>query len=150
MRVVLCQMKNGLPACLAWSMKPLLLFDQHFVERLHVVFGVAALLPHLVIRAHILERLQRTFVDDALLSDLAPARLHRRIVDVGRIGMHQVARAVFVDPVLRIIEPVRIGHRVEVIEVTEEFVEAVHRRQIFVHVAEMVLAELPGRVTHAT
>ena len=124
------------------------LLDQHFVEGLHVVFGVAALLPHLVIRGHILERLERAFVDDALLADLAPARHHRRIVGIGRVGMHQVARAVFVDPVLRIVEPVRIGHRVEVVEVTEEFVEAVHRRQIFVQVAEMVLAELAGGVAH--
>ena len=62
--------------------------------------------------------------------------------------MHKIARAVFVDPVLRIVEPVRIGHRIEVIEVTEEFVEAVQRRQIFVQVAEMVLAELAGGVTH--
>ena len=35
---------------------------------------------------------------------------------------------------------------VEVIEVAEELVEAVHRRQEFVAIAEMVLAELSGRV----
>src|ERR1700733_1387053 len=38
---------------------------------------------------------------------------------------------------LRVIEPIRIRHRVEVIEVAEEFVEAVHGRQVFVQVAEM-------------
>ena len=124
------------------------LLDENLVEGLHVVFGVAALLPHLVIGAHVLERLQRPFIDDALLADLAPARHHRRIVGVGGVGMHQIARAVFVDPVLRIVEPVRIGHRVEVIEVAEEFIEAVHRRQILVLVAEMVLAELPGCIAH--
>ena len=82
--------------------EPLRVLNQNFVEGLHVVFGVAALLPHLVIRAHVLERLQRTFVDDALLADLAPARHHGRIVSIGRLGMNQVARAVFVDPVLRV------------------------------------------------
>ena len=35
---------------------------------------------------------------------------------------------------------------IEVIKIAEEFVEAVHGRQEFVAVAEMVLAELPGRV----
>jgi hypothetical protein len=60
--------------------------------------------------------------------------------------MHQVARAVFVDPILRIVEPVRIRHRVEMIEVAEKLIEAVHGRQILVQVAEMVFAELPGGV----
>jgi hypothetical protein len=35
---------------------------------------------------------------------------------------------------------------VQVVEVAEELVEAVNRRQEFVAVAEMVLAELSGRV----
>ncbi len=35
---------------------------------------------------------------------------------------------------------------VEVVQVAEELVEAVHGRQELVEVAEMVLAELPGRV----
>ena len=61
--------------------------------------------------------------------------------------MHQVARAGFVNPVLGIIEPVRVRHRVEVVQVTEEFVEAVNRRQVLVQIAEVVLAELAGGVT---
>ena len=93
----------------------LALLDQYFVKRFHVVFGVAAFLPILVIRRHILERLQRTFIDDALFADLAPARHHGCIVGIGRVRMHQVARAIFVDPVLRIIKPIRIGHGIEVI-----------------------------------
>ena len=60
--------------------------------------------------------------------------------------MDQIARAVFVDPVLRVVEPVRIGHRVEVIEVAEELVEAVHGRQVLVQIAQVVLAELSGGV----
>ena len=39
-------------------------------------------------------------------------------------------------------------HRVEVIEVAEELVEAVHGRQELVEVAEVVLAELTGGVAH--
>ena len=35
---------------------------------------------------------------------------------------------------------------IEVIEVAEELVEAMHGGQEFVAVAEMVLAELPGRI----
>ena len=41
-----------------------------------------------------------------------------------------------------------IFHRVEVIEIAEEFVEAVHRRQELVEVAQVVLAELAGGVAH--
>src|SRR5688572_2600790 len=41
-----------------------------------------------------------------------------------------------------------IFHRIQVIEVAEELVEAVDRGQIFVAVPEMVLTELTGRVAH--
>ena len=54
-----------------------LAFDQHVVEGLHVVLGLAALLPVLPAR-HVRERRQRAFVDDLLLADLAPARHHGR------------------------------------------------------------------------
>ena len=40
----------------------------------------------------------------------------------------------------------RLLLRVQVVEVAEELVEAVHRRQVLVQVAEVVLAELPRRV----
>ena len=43
----------------------------------------------------------------------------------------------------------RVFHRVEVIEVAEELVEAVHRRQKLVLVAKVVLAELAGGVAHS-
>src|SRR6185437_16770619 len=48
--------------------------DKHFVEGFHVVLSVSALLPMLMIRAHILERLEWPFVDNSLLADFAPAR----------------------------------------------------------------------------
>ena len=54
-----------------------------------------------------------------------------------------------VQQVLRIVGMRRVFHRVEVIEVAEEFVEAVHGRQELVLVAEVVLAELAGGVAHA-
>ena len=47
---------------------------------------------------------------------------------------------------LRVVRVLRLFLGVEVIEIAEELVEAVHRRQEFVAVAEMVLAELPGHV----
>ena len=49
---------------------------------------------------------------------------------------------------LRIVRVARVFHRVEVIEVAEELIEAVHGRQELVEVAEMVLAELAGGVAH--
>jgi hypothetical protein len=46
--------------------------------------------------------------------------------------MDQVARPGFVDPVVWVIEPVRIGHGIEVVQVPEKFIEPMHRRKIFV------------------
>ena len=42
----------------------------------------------------------------------------------------------------------RVLHGVEVVQVAEELIEAMDRRQELVEVAQVVLAELPGGVTH--
>jgi hypothetical protein len=83
---------------------------------------------------------------DPLLADLAPARLHGRVVDVGREAVDHVARTDGRLEVLRIVGMARVLHRVEVIEVSVKFVEAVHGRQELVQVAEVVLAKLAGGV----
>ena len=49
--------------------------------------------------------------------------------------------------VLRIVGQFGFFLGVQVIEVAEEFVEAVHGRKVFVAIAQMVLAELTGSVT---
>src|SRR5262249_45612438 len=49
--------------------------------------------------------------------------------------------------VLRIVGILRLLFGVQVIEVAEEFVEAVRRRQELVAIAEVILAELPGGVS---
>src|SRR6476659_9016603 len=74
----------------------------------------------------------------------ASSRIYRRVVDVGRDRAHHVARTDLRPQVLRVVGMAGIFHRVEVIEIAEELVEAVHRRQELVLVAEMVLAELAG------
>ena len=48
--------------------------------------------------------------------------------------------------VLRIVRVLGLLFGVEMVEVAEEFVEAVQRRQVLILVAEMVLAELAGLV----
>ena len=50
---------------------------------------------------------------------------------------------------LRVVGVRGVFHRVEVIEVAEELVEAVDGRQELIEVAEVVLAELAGGVAHA-
>ena len=85
---------------------------------------------------------------DLLLADLAPARVDRGVVGGGRHRADHVARTDLGPQVLRIVRMAGVFHRVEVIEIAEELVEAVHRRQELVLVAEMVLAELAGGVTH--
>ncbi len=85
---------------------------------------------------------------DLLLADLAPARLLGRVVRVGRPGVDHVARADLVLERRRVVGMARVLHRVQVIEVAEELVEAVHRGQELVQVAQVVLAELAGGVAH--
>ena len=60
--------------------------------------------------------------------------------------MEHVARADLVLELWRVGGVRRVLHRVEVVEVAEELVEAVDGRQVLVAVAEVVLAELPGGV----
>ena len=64
-------------------------------------------------------------------------------------ALHHAARAELRPErrVLWIVRMFRLVLGIQVIEVAEELVEAVHGRQEFVAVAEMVLAELPGCIT---
>ena len=101
----------------------------------------------LVHRLHALAR-ERAGVLDGLLADAAEARILGRIVPVARLALQHAARAELGAElgVLRIVGVLRLLLGVEVVEVAEELVEAVDRRQELVAVAEMVLAELAGRV----
>ena len=73
----------------------------------------------------------------SVVSSLSVARL--RITPRGPIICFE-CRIARIEPVLRIL------FRIQVIQVAEEFVEAMDGGQIFVAIAEMVLAELPGCV----
>ena len=92
--------------------------------------------------------IERAGVLDPLLADLAPARLFGGIVAIRGPGMDHVARADHVLQRLRIVPMRRVLHRVQMVEVAEELIEPVHGRQEFVEIAEMVLAELAGGVSH--
>ena len=85
---------------------------------------------------------------DLLFADLAPARHHRLVIRIGGPAMDHVARADGVLQGLRVVPMRRVLHRVEVVQVAEKFVEAVHGRQKPVQIAEVVLAELAGRISH--
>ena len=100
------------------------------VDRLHALLG------------------ERAGVLDGLLADLAEARIDRRVVAVGRLAPEHAARPELgeVGRILRIVRQLRLFLGVEVVEVAEELVEAVDRRQRLVAVADVVLAELAGGV----
>ena len=86
----------------------------------------------------VVDRLHALRVERAGVLDLAVG---------GRL--EHAARRVRLDEcrvVLRIVGPLRLLLGIEVVEVAEEFVEAVLGRQVFVAVAEMVLAELAGGI----
>ena len=128
MRVGLSQQKNGLPSFLALSMNFNGEVADFVVHRLHPL-GI-----------------ERAGVLDLLLADLAPARHLRRVVLIGCPGMNHVARADDVQQLLRVVGMRRVFHRVQVIQVAEELIEAVNGGQELVAVAEVVLAELAGGV----
>ena len=86
----------------------------------------------------VVDRLHPLAVQRAGVLDLAVGR--RLEHAARRIGLDEIG------VVLRPVGPLRLLLGVEVIEVAEELVEAVVGRQIFVAVAEVVLAELAGGV----
>ena len=112
---------------------------------------VEPMLQHLVVdRLHPLLR-QWPRVLNALPAHAAPARLLGRVVLVRRPAVQDTARAEPLPEVRevgrrRVVRRLGVLLRVQVVEVAEELVEAVHRRQELVAVAEVVLAELAGGV----
>src|SRR5262249_30488642 len=104
--------------------------EKFLVDRLHALLG------------------ERAGVLALLLVPRSEARLVTRGVGRPCDPLHDPAWAKL-RPKLRVFWIVRMFRfvlRVEMIEVAEELVEAVHCRQEFVAVAEVVLAELSGRV----
>ena len=101
----------------------------------------------LVHRFHALG-IERAGVLDHLPADAAVGGVDGRIVAVARLALENAARTELRAEarVFRIVRVLRLFLGVEMVEVAEELVEAVHRRQEFVAVAEMVLAELAGGV----
>jgi hypothetical protein len=67
-----------------------------------------------------------------------------RVIDVCRLGVQDVARAEesMELGILGILRIVRLLHGVEVVQDAVELVEAVDRRQVFVAVAQVILADL--------
>ncbi len=114
----------------------------HEIER-----GVEEFLIH---RLHALT-VERAGVFNGLLADPAELRIDRRIILVGRLALEHAAGTVALAElrVLRVVLVLRLFLRVEVVEVAEELIEAVHRRQVLVAVPQMVLAELAGRVAES-
>ena len=104
--------------------------EEFLVDRLHALLG------------------ERAGVLAFLLAPRAEAGIVARRVGCGRHAFEDAARTELRLELraLRVVGILRLLLGVEVIEVAEELVEAVHGRQKFVAVAEMVLAELAGRV----
>src|SRR5215472_1708154 len=90
--------------------------------------------------------IKRSGIFDLLLADFTPARHVRRVVRIRGPAVDHVAWTDLVQQVLRIVRMRRVFHRVEMIEITEEFIEAVDGGQEFILVTKMVLTELTGRI----
>src|ERR1700733_13987636 len=91
---------------------------------------------------------KRAGVLDRLLADAPEGGIDCRIVAVARLAFEDAAWTELrtESRVFRVVGILRLLLGVQVIEVAEEFIEAVHCRQMLVAVAEMVLAELAGGV----
>src|SRR5205823_5097227 len=83
---------------------------------------------------------------DLLFADLAPARVSGCVIRRRGPGVNHVAWADLVQELLRIVGMRRVLHRVQVIQVAEEFVEAVDGGQELIEIAQVIFAELAGRV----
>ena len=104
--------------------------EEFLVDRLHALLG------------------ERAGVLAFLLAPGAEAGIVAGRVGRGRDALHDAARTELRPEVrvFRIVRILRLFLGIQVIEVAEELVEAVHGRQKLVAVAEMVLAELSGRI----
>src|SRR5262249_40354274 len=100
------------------------------VDRLHALLG------------------ERAGIDASLLAPGAEARVVAWRVGLRRHAFQHAARAELGGEagILGIVRMLRLVLGIEVVEIAEELVEAMHRRQELVAVAEMVLAELPGGI----
>ncbi len=87
-------------------------------------------------------------INDLLLAYSAPFGVDCLVVDIRGRAVQHPARAIvlFELRVLRVVIPFRLLLGVQVVEVAEKLVEAVHRRQMLVVIAQVVLAELAGGV----
>src|SRR5439155_11832442 len=79
---------------------------------------------------------------DLLFTDFAPAWHHSGVVRGCRPGVDHVAWPNHVQQILRIVRMRWIFHRIEMIEIPEEFIEAVDSWQELIQISEVVLAEL--------
>ena len=131
MRVVLNQTNQGLPSFCFLSMNLMVCGEHLLVDRLH---------PLLRERAGVLAALLAPLPEAAVVGEGARG--------VGRVAMEHAARAEHLLElrVLRVVRVLGLLFGVQVVEVAEELVEAVDRRDELVAVAEVVLAELPGRI----
>ena len=130
MRVALNQQKNGLPAACCRFMKSIAAAEVSS-SIVSMRFLVSAPVSSMVCLPILPKR-------GSTVGSSRSVALHRstpRGPNLAAIGR-----------VLRIVRQLRLFLGVEMIEVAEEFVEAVHGRQRLIAVADMVLAELAGRI----
>jgi hypothetical protein len=121
---------------------------------LHEVFGLGDDLAGVEVLHPLLG--QRTSVLTPLLAHPAEARVLGRIIGVGGEAMQHAAGAellfVFLEAAgvglgeALVVALLGLFLGVQVVEVAEKLVEAVHRRQVLVAVAQVVLTELAGGV----
>src|SRR5262249_54366230 len=92
---------------------------------------------------------QRPGVLDDLFADAPELWIDCGIVLVGCLALEDATRAELLPElgILRIVRILRLLFGVQVIEVAEDLVEAVNSRQVFIAIAEMVLAKLACRIT---
>jgi hypothetical protein len=121
----------------------------HEVERATDEFVVRILHAELGVWVHVRVWRKWTSVRNRLLANPAPSWILGRVIYFAGLAIHDISRAELGPErrSLRIIILVRLLHGVEMIEDAIKLVEAVNRRQEFIAVSQMVLANLRRGVT---
>jgi len=88
---------------------------------------------------------QRAGILDGLLADFSEPRVDVWVIDVRGLALQHAARLEVIleyRKVLRIVDLLGLLFRIQMIKIAVEFIEAVHCRQVFVAVAEVIFADL--------
>ena len=124
--------------------------EERLVALAHLVQVFQRLVEHFRVKSFHALASQLAVLFDLLFADAAKDGIHRRIVHIGRPRVQNVARTILREVggvfLAGVSELLRLLLCIEVIEIAIPLVEAVDGGQELIAVAQVILAELRGRI----